>query len=440
MFKDISKFQIIFLGLFVFFVVAGLAAFSLFKGSSSQTVHVTIWGTLDSRIVSPYFEKISSQTNGKMSVSYVQRNAATFDNDLLEALATGYSPDAIFVAQDSILNQANKILTIPYATISDSTFKTAFDQEGELFLTPSGVMAMPFSLDPMVMYWNRDIFTNANLSEPPKYWDEFLSLAPALTQRDAALNITQSAVALGEYANIDHAKDIVSLLMLQSGNPISVYADGGYRSTFSSTQNNALSTANSALTFYTQFANPLKSMYSWNRALPDSKTLFLANKLGLYFGYASELAEIKGKNPNLNFGVSYVPQLRPQSGKLVVNTTFGKLYGLAILKTSRSSQAAFNAISLITSSANAALWRQYSGLPTARRDAYIYDSSSAASAVFATSALWARGWLDPNDQATEMIFKNLIESITSGRSLPSDAISNADSQIRNLLEAVNSKN
>jgi ABC-type glycerol-3-phosphate transport system substrate-binding protein len=442
MFKSMSKFQIILIGLFVVFIVGGMVAFSLFKGRNSNNVPtITIWGTVDGGTFSSFADRVVFKNKNHVQIRYREIPVASFDSTLLEALATGRGPDAILVGQDSLLKEEDKIVAIPYKTLPEVDFKSTFIQEGELFLNSNGILAIPFSVDPMVMYWNRDIFTNANVSLPPKYWDQFLTLAPTLTQRDQASNITQSAVALGEYLNIDHAKDILNMLMIQTGNPLVVMSTGGYQTTIASTFNNGLSAANSSLTFYTQFADPRKDFYTWNRSLHNSKNLFLENSLGVYFGFASELREIQAKNPNLNFDVAVVPQPRPLDGKSPVSITFGRLYGFAILRSAGTRAAdAYKAINYLTSANSLALWTQITGLPAVRRDALIANPSDAASSVFTTSALWSRGWLDPDAQGTEAIYKAMIEGVTSGRLLYSEAISGARDQMQNLLDTINKLN
>jgi ABC-type glycerol-3-phosphate transport system substrate-binding protein len=441
MFKEMSKFQLVLIGLFAFFIVAGLAAFSLIKGNSkAEPPTIVIWGTLDNATFGYYTQQMALQSGNQYNISYVQKAAENFDSALLEALAIGAGPDAIVASQSSLLKHANKITIIPYETFSDGNFKSTFVQEAELFLTQNGILAMPFSIDPMVMYWNRDIFTNANLSLPPKHWDEFRTIVPRLTKKDASLNITQSAVALGEYQNISYAKDILSVLILQAGNPIVVKSSTGLDSSFAATFNNAIAPANSALTFYTQFADPQKEAYTWNRALPNSKMLFLSGKLGIYFGYASEYKELREKNPYLNFDVTYVPQLRPQQGAQLVSTTFGKMHGIAILKASGANTTnTYGAISLLTSQAGFNLWSQISGLPAVRRDALTSKANDASSVVFANSVLWSRGWLDPDHYQTESIYRNMIESVTSGRAFYGDAVVTADQRIQNLLQQVSTR-
>lgn len=441
MFKNTSKFQLILIGFFAFATVGGLLAFSLFKGRGSDTIPTTtVWGTLDKSAFSTYAQRLKPYEGTKYPVVYKQIDEETFDEQLIEAIATKRGPDAILVSQRSLLKQENKISTMSYELVPEVNFKSTFIPESELFLSSKGVLAIPFMIDPMVMYWNRTHFTNANISLPPKYWEQFLTVAPQLTIRDEAGNIIQSGVALGEYRNINHAKDILSMLMLQVGNPLVVRGSNGYQSTVNSSfSNSVLPSDSSALMFYTQFADPRKESYSWNRALRSSKDLFLAGKLSMYFGYASELTEIRDKNPNLNVDVTIMPQPKPQQNNQIATVTFGNVYGLAMLKTSKNPLNTYTAIRALTSKDNLKTWASITGLPPVRRDALMADPGDAASSIFTTSALIARGWLDPDQTKTNDLFRNLIESVTSGRALYSEALFEAQGEMSDLLEIINKR-
>ncbi len=423
-----SNFQIIFLGVCIFLAIAGLLYFAAFKASDQKSaISIVIWGTLPNSSVNGYITQLTKD-NEDYSIAYVQKRADTFDQAFLEALASGTGPDALLVSQDTLLKYRNKIVTLPYSSLSKQAFKDTYISAAEVYLNSAGTLALPFSIDPLVMYWNRDLFTNAQIALPPKTWDEFNTVAPQITQRQGLLNITQSAVGLGEFRNITHAKEIVSLLMMQSGNPIVVANDAGY---FSSVISSNKST--SALTFFTQFANPDKEAYSWNRSLAESKNLFLANKLGVYFGYASELAELKAKNPNLNFSVAVVPQLKPTTNVPQVKMTYGGMYGLSIVRNTKSVSDTAKALIFLTSKEGSPIWNTITGLPSVRRDSVTSQGNNEASGVFATSALWARAWPDPNGPLTNKIFQDMVENVTSGRLDPGGAVSQAQGEIQNVI-------
>ena len=112
--------------------------------------------------------------------------------------------------------------------------------------------------------------------------------------------------------------------------------------------------------------------------------------------------------------------------------TYGRLTGIAISRGAINPTGALEvAKSLSGQSAAAAL--AVKGLVPARRDVQVDTSGNAAAAAFAHSALIARGWLDPNPAATEELFKQMVESVLSGGSTPTQAIFDAAQELDRLF-------
>jgi ABC-type glycerol-3-phosphate transport system substrate-binding protein len=429
---DMSKFQIIVLGLFAFLAVGGLIFFSVYKGNTSAGPGtMIIWGTLDRATINTYAEALLKQAGEKTAVKYFQIPKNQLYQAYLESFSNGNGPDLLLISQDQYIQFSNKLYLIPYQELSQAAFKSAYISGDNIFLQGQGMSAIPFTVDPLVMYWNKDLFKNALIPNPPALWSDITPMAGKLTQKDAALSITTSAVGLGEYRNIPHAKEILSLLMMQTGNDITQYGIQGLSSSISSGGD---STA--ALAYYTQFANPLKQTYSWNRALPDAKTLFIQNHLGMYFGYVSEFGDITQKNPNLNFDVSLIPQSQATNGGQPIRATYANFYGLALARTSRDTTSAIKIAKLFGSQNGSLLWSQMTGLPSDRRDSLNFSSSNAVTATFATSAFWSIAWFDPNPYQTDIIFGTMIENITSGRSSYGEAVQQADKEMENILHPI----
>lgn len=431
--KGISKFQLILTGVFVLLIVLGVLVFALKRGGSNgqNLGPVLVWGTMDSEQFDNFLKNSKISDDKTVAVTYVQKNKATFDTDFIEGLASQNGPDLFLLQQDSIVKHQDKVLTIPFSSYPERTFKEGFVQEGELFLTSKGSLALPFMIDPMVTYWNRDIFSNAGLSVPPKNWSELYDLAAKLTKKDTGLNISQTALALGEYANIANAQEIISLLTMQAGNPIVVRrTDDTLMSIFGERLEFPVAPANRAVSFYTDFSNPLKPYYSWNRSLPNSKNYFLSGDLAIYFGFASEAAELRQKNPNLNFDIA--PILQSKDSPNVI--TFGKMTGLAVPKTSKNVAGAFKVAYLMTATNAIAELSKVTGLPPVRRDLLAVKPSVAFMSVFYDGAIQSRGWLSPEASKVSPIFREMIESITSGREMPSEAITKTNSQLNASLK------
>jgi multiple sugar transport system substrate-binding protein len=373
-----------------------------------------------------------SQDDDFQSVSYEEIDSDSYESELLNAMAAGRSPDLILLAHDELQPFADKILPIPYGLVSQSSFLNSFIDEGQIFLSAEGETALPFLVDPLVMYWNREMFASAGLAEPPRFWNDFLAIAPKITSLDASSNVKKSAVALGQWQNVAHAKAILSTLFMQAGDRIVMRGqDGTFDAVFGSTPSNAPSNpAESALRFYTEFTNPSKTTYSWNRTLPLSTTAFTAGDVAVYFGFASEYPTIAARNPNLRFGVAKVPQIEGVSSRI----TFGRLTGLAIPRNSSNPSGAAQIAQKLASSEAISVLASLTGLPPVRRDVKVDTSSNAAMAVFVDSALISRGWVDPGKAETDLIFKTMIESVISGRNDTGAAIGEASRAFDKLVE------
>ncbi len=391
---------------------------------------VVLWGTVSENIMRKPIEEFNNQYNKLFSLKYKEKPSATFESDLIEALAAGKGPDLFFLSQDMILKDKDKVFTIPYNSISQRDFKSNFIEEGELYLTDDGVLALPFIINPLVMYWNRDIFSSSGVAREPFFWDEFFTLAPILTTVDRVKNISKSAVALGEFSNITNVKDILSALLFQSGDDIIKKTSKKVEVVLGDSASGGGKPAESALRFFMEFSNSAKPFYSWNKSLPSSKDMFTSGDLAIYFGYAGELSNIIAKNSHLNFSISPIPQIR-DSGKKI---TFGKMYGLAIAKNSKNQRTAFQAAFLLTDAEFLENFAKITKLPPVRRDLLAKKQTDQYNSVFYESAIMSKGWLDPNPNASYNVFRDMVESVSSGKNRISEAVLDATSEMRRLIK------
>lgn len=421
-----SYFRYIILGVFALSIIIGIAVFALSKGNGSTTsANVVVWGTIPETSFSSALIASTISGNKAVKVSYVRKDPQDFDADFVEALAEGIGPDVVLLREDLFYKNRNKLVTIPYKNYSERTFKDTFIEEGEIFLSPDGIVAMPFMVDPMVMYWNRDIFTNNQVSQPPVYWEQMAGLVNKLTKKDASGNVFQSTVSFGVWNNVTNAKELISMLLLQAGTPITARSSKAVVSVINSSLGYPTVPGQAAVDFYTQFSNQTSSMYTWNSSLPNSLNSFLSGNLAMYFGFASELFDILQKNSNLNYDVAIVPQIKDTKKRVV----FGRMHALAITKQSKQTAASFAVINALTEQASLLALEKTTSLPPVRRDMLADIPSDAYRSVFYNSALIAHSFIDPNPTATSKIFKEMVESITSGRDRVSDSLDRASSEL-----------
>src|SRR3989344_3652208 len=199
-----SKFQIVLLVIFGFFILLAVTVFSLYRGASSGSAEITVWGSIPANDFNLWLNDAGLNQNTQLLFRYREVLAEDLQKDFTEGLASGQGPDLIILPQDEFYRNKNKLTAIPYESITERQFKETFAEGGEIFLTPEGIYALPLYIDPLVLYYNRDLLSAGSFAKPLSFWDEIYNQAAKLTKKDDAGNITQSTIALGEWRNISN--------------------------------------------------------------------------------------------------------------------------------------------------------------------------------------------------------------------------------------------
>ncbi len=431
---NLNPFQVGVLAVFGFLAIGGLFLFATFQGFGTnvdQIGTVTVWGTLPKKSVDPALGEMKRLHKEYAKVTYQERQASTFESDLANAIASGTGPDLILITQEQLVAQKSRITVIPSSSISERDFRDSYLPAFEIFLTEGGTYGVPLLIDPLVLYYNRTILATAGISRAPSTWEAVTGLAPVLTRVNEAQTIERSAIALGTYNNIDNARAILSLLFLQTGQGITAPTSSGVRSTLTNKAGESfgVSGVESAVNFYTEFANPAKTTYSWNRSLPGARQAFVQGDSALYLGYASEQSGIKAANPNLDFDMATVPQLATADSR----TTYARSYAFAIPKASRSPGGALSTAFAFTGSDILPTLARDTGMAPAVRSFLVPSNKDIYEPVFYPEALIAKGWLSPAPGITDGIFSAMIDNVNSGRTSVNQALFSAEQALNAAL-------
>ena len=425
--------QNIILTIFIAAAIIALIVFSGFanvggKNSNEASGSVLVWGTIPYATMQQYID----QTNTKnLTVSYKVQDSATYEFDLVNAIASGNGPDLFIMPHEQILRNKDKIFEIPYPNFPRRDYTNRYIREAELFLTDTGILALPLSVDPLVMYYNKSLMNSVFILDVPEFWDEIITFAPQVTVSDSNGRVSLSGAALGTFDNIASAKELLSILMIQNGNRL-VGTDpfsGQYRSTLA-LQDGLYDSTQQSLEFYTSFARFGNNNYSWNEALVPSLDMFISGDLALYFGRASELTDIRRKNSNLDFDVTFLPQLRGTTRK----ATFGYMRGVAISKQTKNVQGALTVASSLTGLDVAPGLTATLGEVPARIDLLGNKPEEAYLNLFYNSAIISDGWVDPDPQQTDTILRDLVRNVNTGALSVQDSILRASTSLDELLE------
>ncbi|MFT5360120.1 MAG: ABC-type glycerol-3-phosphate transport system substrate-binding protein [Candidatus Paceibacteria bacterium] len=418
-----NTFQITLLVVFGAAILIAVIMFSVTSGSGgASTSKIVLWGIFPKETVFDSLERINDDSKSTgVSIQYVEKDPLTYEGDLVEAFASGTGPDLFFIDQNMILAYENKIRSLPYESFPERDYKLKYIDGATVFLGDDGVLAFPFAVDPLVMYYNKSIFNTAGVSVPPKDWSQFAGLVPLLTQKDSNQNIIKSGLAFGQFSNIQYASSIFETLLLQLGNPIIARRESGeYVSVISQSNSAATNPLALSIQFFTNFSNPLLDTYSWNSALQSAEDMFVQDRLAIYFAPASRFFDIQRKNINLNYDITKVPQVSQSSNFL----TSGDFYGIAVAKSSLNQQAAFAVSNNLSNGPENDAINKNNFLAPVRRDSLQKSSSlTPYESAIRESAIISYTWLNPGTENTEGLFKEAIDSVVRG-SMDESAASN----------------
>ena len=434
---NLTPFRIVLLAFFVALGIGSLIMLGAYQASVSKDSkiygdQVVIWGTFGQQEMVALFQDVRENNKAFEVVQYREFNKDTFESELVNAIAEGRGPDLIMMSSEQMVTLRPKMLALPYETLPLRTIKDLYVDGVEIFTFPAGTYAIPFAVDPLVLYWNRDLFASNGLAEAPATWEEVVNLVvPNITVVDDRHNIIQSALAFGEYRNLVNPKAILLTLAMQSGSQM-IYLNGGSyevgldRHVEIASKKRPLQLA---MEFFTDFSNANSQLYTWNRVQQNDKNAFLAGELAMYFGLASEYRDISNKNPNLNFDVAPMPQ----GSTATIKRTYGNFYGFAIPKASYNPDGAYQAVLTLTSPEFAAKLASQYTMISPRRDVIAQGDLDPVIQGAMNASLIARGWLDPSAEQTDAILQEMVENVVSNRERINQAVGDTLKRIERVF-------
>lgn len=276
------KNKINFLVIFILISVLMFSGFQCTRQDRAKPISLVVWNLWDDEsswkdMIASYEASVAAdQTRAPIKIVYYKKLLAgneNYEDDFKEALSQGNGPDIITLNNSWLPRYKNKIYPLDQGAKTAQSYQRKFvDTVSYDFLEENKIYAVPLSLDSLALYYNMDMLNAAGIFDPPRTWDEFNEAVRKLTVRDDSGNIKRAGAAIGTDKNINRSSDILSLLMLQSGSSIVSSPDS--KNIRSTNFNSLIGGSNSgdlkrsigttALQFYTDFANPVKTVYTWN--------------------------------------------------------------------------------------------------------------------------------------------------------------------------------
>jgi len=416
------------IGLLTFLVLGSLG------GGKIQEATLQFWGVFDEDIF--YRDTIAqfSKDNPGVRVIYRKFNFEDYESQLIDSFAAGTGPDVWLMHNTWLPKHADKIQPLPLDSVKDRgdllTFKDFQNQFVDVSvedLTINGqIYAMPLYVDTLALYYNKDILNTVGVVSPPKTWEEFNDVVRKIVVFDSRGNISRAGGAIGTARNINRSSDVLMLLMLQSG--VKMTDDSFSSATFSRSVEN-INVGETALQYYTDFANPAKQVYTWNDSQHYSIDAFVNGETAMMFNYSHHIKTIRDKSARFNFGVTPMPQI--SGAPVVIN--FANYWAPTVSKQSPNFDAAWKFISYLTSAQGSVSYINYSNRPSARRDVIEQQKNDPDIGPFASQALSARSWYQVDSSAIETIFADMIDDVNFGRASIRQAVQTAENKVSILM-------
>jgi len=432
--SNLRPFQVVVLAIFGLLALVGLVLLSGWNGggiAKAKVGTVTIWGTLPQSQVEPALNHLKQIHKEYAGVSYTERSPETIDTDIANAIASGTGPDLVLINQEHFMAERARLRITPFSSISQRTYQDSYLPIFDLYLTSEGTYGIPLLVDPLILYYNKSVLESIGVAQAPATWETVSGLTPTLTRLTDAQTISRSAIGMGVYENITNAPALVATLLFQAGQSISTNGAQGVRATLASggATTVGVSASESAINFYTEFANPTKSTYTWNRSLPASRQMFATGDLVLYPGFASERSIIAATNPNLGFDMAKIPQPATATTKV----TYGRAYVLATPKASDNPGGAYLAALALSANDVLPILARGVGMAPGARSMLTTSTQDLYEPVFYPEALTSKGWLSPVPSTLDSIFAAMIGNVNSGRMKPKEALYTADQALNAAL-------
>ena len=431
-------------GLLLVLLLSGLGC----RGGSKEArdallspVKLTWWGVFEDG--SNYQKVISAYTalHPNISVSYRRFRSEEYEAALVRAFAEGRGPDIFSVHHTSLAKFQSLAQPMPGSVKAvyleeqgrlkkeivpvvreeaTPSIRQMRDQFVDVVIddvvrpyqsrpggpTENRVWALPFSVDTMALYYNRDLLNAAGIAEPPTDWRAFQEAVKDLTRIDTDGNILQSGGGIGTARNVERSTDLLAAIMMQNGTQMR--ASGSSQATFANVAPGGSTEdipALDAIRFYTDFANPLKEVYTWNDARPSSFEAFANGTSAFFFGYSYHRAAIRARNPKLDVGVTKLPQIE---GGRVVNVA--NYWVETVAKSTKSADAAWGFLAFATNKDHVGAYLKDANRPTALRSLIDSQLENEGLSPFASQVLTAQSWYrGRNVKSAEEALMDLIE-------------------------------
>ena len=416
-------------------IIAVVVIVGFIGGKKCKPANLEMWGLYDEpEIFVEFIDAYAKQSECSVKITYIKKSVETYEQNLINAFASDRGPDIWMINSNWLPKHKDKIKEFPQDALefTFADFQNIFVDVAVNDLTADGkIYALPLYVDTLALFYNKNYFNSAGIPYPPETWDGLIDDLDKLTTKNQ-WGIDRAGIALGTAENINRASDILSLIMLQNGTQM-ISDDKKYATITDGVTLNGETyyPGKDALRFYTDFSNPTKRNYTWNRQMLYSIDAFADGKSAMMLGYAYQISTLHDKNFYLNYGIAKAPQIAGRN----FDINYANYWAYTVSKKSKAAEEAWRFLSYLTSKDISKRYLQKTDRPIVRKDLKEWQTKeSLQMAVFAEQSLTARSWYQIDPTEIEKKFIEAIEDVVLGKTSVEGAIETLNNQINLLMK------
>lgn len=282
------------LALVMLLCLSSTSAFATNEGKEPVTIEWLCWGAAEASTTDAFHAMVDGfmEKYDWITVEITECNYDAVSSTLMTRAAGHDAPDVAQVSNQWVaaMYEMNALRPIddivPAETMSDfyAGAKAGTTIGGKLY-------SAPWIMQPIVMYWNKDLVEAAGFDGPPTTWDEYLKMSEAI-----------AALKTNADGNVVYGRSLASTVLTGAGyfSLIDVWNNGG---DFCDADGNISFYSDGTVAAYTELQKMAEAeILPTGLQLIDTRTLFANGQVGLHFDAPTQTKTFS----TTNFGVAPV--------------------------------------------------------------------------------------------------------------------------------------
>jgi multiple sugar transport system substrate-binding protein len=340
--------------------LAGTGALSLARPARAADTTLAIWTGFPE--VQPFYQAVAdayTKLHPEVKFTVFSTSLREMEQKLSAAVPTGTGPDIFDIGTNISVNFIEAGLLDPNPADIDQYLKGGgWNKFLVDFVSLKGkTYGLPlWEGSKASMYYNKAMFKEAGIAEPPATFPDLVAAAQKLVKFDASGKMTRSGVSLRLSGQGSGIAEKFRYILEAAGAPLIVQTPSGkYHNGFDNDGGRA------ALQFVVDAVQKYK--------IDDPKVqhdadAFVAGNTAMLFREAWVIGEIQGKNPSLDYGVAPIPKWTASSPyKMLLQP-----WAVYVNGKSASKPAAYEFLKFVTNKENSLRLTEMTGWVSERQD------------------------------------------------------------------------